>query len=163
MAVVEADLLKPRPQGELRLYKRKIKHWYQQVSFESRMKAPFISSLDDSLFFIDEENRLVHYIPEISEKKILANDIQNFSLSSSLTKIVYFTETQVYVYSLLEHKEITNFPMTNLTAVCFDASEKEILYARNQDNRFAIYSFDYQEKKTTLLLQTNDPVVLLSV
>ena len=28
MAIVEADLLKPRPQGELRLYQRKIKKWY---------------------------------------------------------------------------------------------------------------------------------------
>ena len=53
--------------------------------------------------------------------------------------------------------------MTNLTAIAFDVNEKEILYAKNQGNRFAIYSYNYAENKTTLLLQTNDPVVFLSV
>ena len=83
MAVVEADLLKPRPQGELRIYTKKIKHWYLQNSFDARMRPPFISALDDSLFFIDEESNLIHYI---SEKEVLACDVQNFALSGSLTK-----------------------------------------------------------------------------
>ncbi|MBO5997103.1 MAG: hypothetical protein J6P93_01060 [Alphaproteobacteria bacterium] len=159
MAVIEADLLKPRPEGELRIYKRKIKYWYQEASFDARMKPPFISPLDDSLFFIDKENQLIQYI---KDKKILASNVQNFALSPTLTKIVYFTDEQVCVYSLLEHREITSFPMTNLTAISFDASEKEILYAKSQDNRFAIYSFDYMQKKTTLLLQTSESVLLLS-
>lgn len=160
MAVVEADLLKPRPEGELRIYTRKIKRWYLNESFDCKMKPPMISNIDDSLFFIDKDGCLMRYVAEKSIK--IAENVQSFTLSSTSTKLAFWNGTQVVVYSLLETRQIAAFSATGVTAVSFDASEREILYALSQENRNAIYSQNYSENKTSLLVQTDEPVTFLT-
>ena len=161
MALIEADLLKPRPQGELRIYTRKIKKWYLNETFESKMKPPIISSLDDSLYFIDKDNLLVRYIAQ--ELHPIAENVQNFALSPTSAKIAYWQGNCIVVYSLLERKELCSFPVSNLTSLAFDATEKEILYATSQENRNTLYTQNYISGKTSLLVQTDEPVIFISV
>ena len=160
MAIVEADLLKPRPEGELRIYTRKIKRWYLNESFDAKMKPPIISFLDDSIFFINKDNCLVRYVSKKENK--IAENVQCFALSPSATKIVFWNAQQVVVYSLLENKQIASFAVSNVTALGFDASEKEVFYATAQENRYAIYFLNYLQNKTALLLQTDEPVTFLT-
>ncbi|MBE6449146.1 MAG: hypothetical protein E7013_00390 [Alphaproteobacteria bacterium] len=160
MAIIEADLLKPKPQGELQIYIKKIKRWYLQKSLPAKMKSPFLSSIDESVFFIDEQSNLCKLLGD--NKTVLAIDVLFFALSASQTKIVYYNGSIVYVYSLLNRAEITSFPATNLTALCFDATENEILFSVSQDNRYAIYSQNYKTNKTVLLAQPDESVVLIS-
>ena len=160
MAVVEADLLKPRPQGELRIYTRKIKKWYLNETFEAKMKPPIISSLDDSLYFIDKNNTLMRYISK--ELHQIAENVQIFALSPTSSKIAYWQENKVIIYSLLNRKEICSFSVSNLTSLAFDISEKEILYATSQENRNAIYAQNYTSGKVSLLAQTDEPITFLS-
>ena len=160
MAVVEADLLKPRPEGEVRVYTRKIKRWYLNQSFDAKMKPPIISNIDDSLFFIDKDGCLIRYVAEKYSK--ISENVQCFALSFSSTKVAFWNGAQIVIYSLLETRQIASFPASGITALSFDASEREILYALSQENRNAIYSQNYTENKTTLLVQTDEPVTFLT-
>ena len=141
-------------------YTKKIKRWYLQKSLPAKMKPPFLSSKDDTVFFIDKNANLCRLSDE--NKIVLASNILLFSLSSSQTKITYYDGSFVHLYSLLNRNEITSFPATNLTALSFDATENEVIFAVSQDNRYAIYSQNYKTNKTTLLAQPDEPVVLMS-
>ena len=151
MAIIEADLLKPKPEGELQIYIKKIKRWYLQKSFPAKMKSAFLSFLDESVFFIDEQSNLCRLLDD--KKTILAADVLFFALSPSQTKIAYYNGSAIHVYSLLNRSEITSFPVTNLTALCFDVTENEILFSVSQDNRHAIYSQNYKTNKTVLSIK----------
>ena len=159
MAVIEADLLKPRPQGELRIYTRKIKKWYLNETFEAKMRPPFISQADDSLFFIDKDNFLMRYVAK--RLNPIAEKVQIFALSPTSTKLAYWQENKIFIYSLLERKEISSFPASCVTALTFDTTEKEIIYATSQEKRNAIYSQNYVLSKTSLLVQSDEPVVFI--
>ncbi len=158
VAIIEADLLKPRPEGELRIYKKKIKKWYLLNSFDAKMKPPFILAKDDSVIFIDKENNLTHFHEEMT---VISTDVNYFSVSPLQTKVVYATANEIKIYSFLQRENVYSFPVTNVTALCFDATEKEILYATSQENRFAIYSHNIATAKTTLLIQTPELVNFL--
>ncbi len=160
MAVVEADLLKPRPEGELRIYKRKIKKWYLLNSFDARMKPPFMSQKDDSLFFIDNQNNLVQYSNETFDK--IAENVSCFSLSKAQNKIVFFSDSKICVYSLQRRQTEISFPAKDVTALCFDNAANEVLFATSTENRFAIYSQNIQTNKTTLLTQADEQICFLS-
>lgn len=160
MAVIEADLLNPRPAGELSLYQRKIKKWKKIMQTSARMKPPVWSKHSDSLFYLDEKNSLLELRETRTEVK--AENVIYFALSPLQTELAYFDGSHIHLYSLLEKKELELFAASYTTALCFDQGAENIFYATTVEGRNAIYAFNRRTQKIGMLCEIPSGVVFLS-
>ena len=157
MAVLEANLLKPRTHGELCIYQKKIKKWYQIETLDAKIKPPIFND-DDSLLYIDSESNLIVYFSENASNKITEN-VQCYNTSNNY--IITFNGSCISLYDKKNFTLSNQVPASYVTALTFDEAHHEILYATSYENRHAIYAFNMKTNKTTLLLQTTDPVILM--
>lgn len=159
MAVIEVDLLKPRTQGELCIYKKKISKWYLMERLDAKMRPPVFLK-DDSVLFIDSQNCLTIHASS-GQCQTVAQNVQCFGISPDNSWIALFDGTQICLYSMEQKRVIQNIIASYVTCVTFNSSAQEIIYATSYENRHAIYAFGLKSGKTALLTQTQEPVTLL--
>ena len=157
VALIEADLLKPRPQGELCIYQKKIKRWYKLLALDAKIKAPIFLK-DDSVLYINPENILVLQKQDGNSVPIASN-VQNFNVSLDGKKLCTFNGEQIDVYNLDNLQKASSFPALYVSALAFDENSQEITYATSYENRHAIYTT--KATKSELLVQTQEPVTLI--
>ena len=159
LAVIEADLLKQRPAGELQIYQKKIKRWYKKDSFPAKMKPVFWSLNDDVLFYITPENQLFKIYED--KKHLIAENVQMFNISPLKSELIYLSDNQIFIYSLMKDENIFSIPAHHVTALCFDKTATSFFYATSFENRHAIYEHNRISNKSSLLIQSKGPVLFL--
>lgn len=155
IALIEADLLKPRPQGELCIYQKKIKKWHKQIALDAKIKAPCFLS-DDSVLYVNPDNVLIKHRQDAASVNIALN-VQFFNVSSDEKKLATFNGERIEIYDLNTLKQTGSFSAAYITALAFEGNK--ILYATSYENRNAIYITDLN--KAELLTQTFEPVILM--
>ncbi len=163
MAVVEADLLKPRPEGEVRIYHRKIKKWYLMHSFAAKMKPALLNECGDKLLFIDNQNQLVLFNQSAPDKlDIIAQNVQGYNISEGFMRVVYYNNEKIYIYSLIDKKIVGEFTFGYTSAVGFAYGANKVFFATARENQYAIYMADIRDLKPILLTQVDEPVSFIS-
>lgn len=163
MAVVEADLLKPRPEGEIRIYHRKIKKWYLMHSFAAKMKPALLNENGEKLLFIDNQNQLVLFDQSAPDKlDVIAQNVQGYNVSEAFARVVYYNNEKIYIYSLTDKKMLGEFAAGYVSAVGFAYGANTIFFATSRENQYAIYMADIRDLKPILLTQVDEPVSFIS-
>ena len=159
MAIIEADLLNQRPAGEIRIYQKKIKRWYKKDSLPAKMKPVFWDINDEAFFYINAGNQLLR-IKEDKQHPI-AENVQMFNISHLKNELIYLSDNQIFIYSLMKDENIFSIPAHHVTALCFDKTATSFFYATSFENLHAIYEHNRILNKSSLLIQSKGPVLFL--
>ena len=159
LAVIEADLLNQRPAGELRIYQKKIKRWYKKDSLPAKMKPVLWDIADEAFFYINAENQLIKVWE--NKRQLIAENVQLFNISHLKNEIIYLSDGQIFIHSLLKNEIVFSIPAHHVTALCFDKTGTSFFYATSFENRHAVYEYSRISGKSTLLVQSKGPVLFL--
>ncbi len=157
LAVIRADLLSPRPYGNMIIYKKYRKKWKPVLERKSFMKRPVWSKFNDSLFFVNIFQQLVKITPD-GQEDIIAHNVIDFALSGLQTEALCWDGKFLRIVSVMDKAEINYFPATSLNAFCWSGDSRAFYLSVSQEGKNNIYCVDKETKKTLLLLQTPGPV-----